>query len=189
MSVTDGWRPKRPGPASDAPDQTESSTTYHTISTRRHYRGLPKRWATKQCRLSLVARRRRTSGFATRAAHFGTRPHKVLKGGGFLLFCSVSREGFFFVTPGSSFIFIFLGVILFQLVTTHWGRVPSVHGTYYPASAWLIQKRAYAMPSGPVPPITLLTGMVARCRLLAAHGAKSCLSVRTQPRTATGAPS
>ena len=49
--------------------------------------------------------------------------------------------------------------------------------------------RAYAMPSVPVPPITLLTDMVARCRLLAAHGARSCLSVRTQPLTATGAPS
>ena len=29
------------------------------------------------------------------------------------------------------------------------------HGIYYPASAWLIQLRAYAMPSVPVPPITL----------------------------------
>ena len=45
------------------------------------------------------------------------------------------------------------------------------------------------MPSVPVPPITLLTDMVARCRLLAAHGPRSCLSVRTQPLTATGAPS
>ena len=45
------------------------------------------------------------------------------------------------------------------------------------------------MPSVPVPPITLLTDMVARCRLLAAHGARSCLSVRSQPLTATGAPS
>ena len=44
-------------------------------------------------------------------------------------------------------------------------------------------------PSVPVPPIILLTDMVARCRLLAAHGARSCLSVRTQPLTATGAPS
>ena len=42
------------------------------------------------------------------------------------------------------------------LVTTHWGRVPSVHRVYYPALAWLIQFRAYAMPSVPVPPITLL---------------------------------
>ena len=76
-----------------------------------------------------------------------------------------------------------------SLVTRHWGRVPSVHGIYYPASAWLIQLRAYAMPSVPVPPIILLTDMVTRCRLLAAHGATSCLSVRTQPLTATGAPS
>ena len=76
-----------------------------------------------------------------------------------------------------------------SLVTTHWGRVPSVHGIYYPASAWLIQLRAYAMPSVPVPPIILLTDMVPRCRLLAAHGPRSCLSVRTQPLTATGAPS
>ena len=30
---------------------------------------------------------------------------------------------------------------------------------------------------------------VSRCRLLAAHGLTSCLSVRTQPLTATGAPS
>ena len=62
---------------------------------------------------------------------------------------------------------------------------------YYPASAWLIQLRAYAMPSVPVPPITSLTDVATRCRLLAAHGAKSCLStsVRTQPLTATGAPS
>ena len=76
-----------------------------------------------------------------------------------------------------------------SLVTTHWGRVPSVHDMYYPASAWLIQLRAYAMPSVPVPPIMLLTDVVSRCRLLAAHGARSCLSVRTQPLTATGAPS
>ena len=41
----------------------------------------------------------------------------------------------------------------------------------------------------PVPPITLRTDMVARFRLLAAHGLGSCLSVRTQPLTATGAPS
>ena len=76
-----------------------------------------------------------------------------------------------------------------SLVTTHWGRVPSVHRTYYPALAWLIQFRAYAMPSVPVPPIILLTDMVTRSRLLAAHGLTSCLSVRTQPLTATGAPS
>ena len=65
-------------------------------------------------------------------------------------------------------------------------------GTYttlpYPVLAWSIQLRAYAMPSVPVPPITLLTDMVTRCRLLAAHGDKSCLSVRTEPLTATGAP-
>ena len=40
-----------------------------------------------------------------------------------------------------------------------------------------------------MPLITLLTDMVSRCRLLAAHGLRSCLSVRTQPLTATGAPS
>ena len=45
------------------------------------------------------------------------------------------------------------------------------------------------MPSVPVPPVILLTDMVTRCRLLAAHGLLSCLSVRTQPLTATGAPS
>ena len=33
----------------------------------------------------------------------------------------------------------------------------SVHGTYYPVLAWSIQLLAYAMPSVPVPPITLLT--------------------------------
>ena len=33
---------------------------------------------------------------------------------------------------------------------THWGRVPSVHGTCYPVLAWSIQLRAYAMPSVPV---------------------------------------
>ena len=76
-----------------------------------------------------------------------------------------------------------------SLVTTHWGRVPSVHRIYYPVLAWPIQFRAYAMPSVPVPPITLLTDMVTRSRLLAAHGLTSCLSVRTQPLTATGAPS
>ena len=76
-----------------------------------------------------------------------------------------------------------------SLVTRHWCRVPSVHGTYYPVLAWSIQLRAYAMPSVPVPPIMLLTDMVTRCRLLTAHGARSCLSVRTQPLTATGAPS
>ena len=72
----------------------------------------------------------------------------------------------------------------------HYHRVPSVHGTCYPVLAWSIQLLAYAMPSVPVPPmITLLTDMVPRCRLLAAHGLRSCLSVRTQPLTATGAPS
>ena len=34
----------------------------------------------------------------------------------------------------------------------------------------------------------LLTDMVPRCRLLAAHGLRSCLSARTHPLTATGAP-
>ena len=76
-----------------------------------------------------------------------------------------------------------------SLVTRHWCRVPSVHGIYYPVLAWSIQLLAYAMPSVPAPPIILLTDMVTRCRLLAAHGARSCLSVRTQPLTATGAPS
>ena len=71
-----------------------------------------------------------------------------------------------------------------SLVTRHWCRVPSVHGTCYPVLAWSIQLLAYAMPSVPVPPITLVTDMVARCRLLAAHGPRSCLSVRTQPLTA-----
>ena len=69
------------------------------------------------------------------------------------------------------------------------GLSPSVHSIYYPASAWLIQLRAYAMPSVPVPPIILLTDMVSRCRLFAAHGARSCLSVRSKPLTATGTPS
>ena len=76
-----------------------------------------------------------------------------------------------------------------SLVTTHWGRVPSVHRIYYPVLAWPIKLLAYAMPSVPVPPIILLTDMVPRCRLLAAHGLTSCLSARTQPLTATGAPS
>ena len=58
-----------------------------------------------------------------------------------------------------------------------------------PSISMVDSVRAYAMPSVPVPPITLLTDMVARCRLLAAHGARSCLSVRTQPLMATGAPS
>ena len=48
--------------------------------------------------------------------------------------------------------------------------IPSVHGIYYPAPAWLIRLRAYAMPSVPVPPVILLTDLVPRCRLLAAHG-------------------
>ena len=38
-------------------------------------------------------------------------------------------------------------------------------------------------------PDYVITDMASRCRLLAAHGARSCLSVRTQPLTATGAPS
>ena len=78
---------------------------------------------------------------------------------------------------------------IYHAMPCHAGRVPSVHGTCYPVLAWSIQLRAYAMPSVPVPPITSLTDMVARCRLLAAHGAKSCPSVRTQPLTDTGAPS
>ena len=76
-----------------------------------------------------------------------------------------------------------------SLLTTHWGRVHSVHRIYYPVLAWPINVQAYAMPSVPVPPIILLTDMVPRCRLLAAHGLTSCLSARTQPLTATGAPS
>ena len=73
----------------------------------------------------------------------------------------------------------------------HWGRVPSVHAfrMCYPALAWPINLQAYAMPSVPVPPTTSLTDMVTRSRLLAAHGLASCPSVRTQPLTATGAPS
>ena len=43
-----------------------------------------------------------------------------------------------------------------SLVTTHWGRVPSVHRVYYPVLAWPINLQAYAMPSVPVPPITLI---------------------------------
>ena len=35
----------------------------------------------------------------------------------------------------------------------------------------------------------MIRDTVTRCRLLAAHGARSCLSVRTQPPTVTGAPS
>ena len=45
-----------------------------------------------------------------------------------------------------------------SLVTRRWGRVPSVHGTCYPALAWPINLQAYAMPSVPVPPITLTWG-------------------------------
>ena len=41
-----------------------------------------------------------------------------------------------------------------SLLTTHWGRVPSVHRIYYPVLAWPINLQAYAMPSVPVPPIT-----------------------------------
>ena len=74
-------------------------------------------------------------------------------------------------------------------MTTHWCRVPSVHRIYYPVLAWPIKLLAYAMPSFPVPPIILLADMVTRSRLLAAHDLLSCLSVRTQPLTATGAPS
>ena len=76
-----------------------------------------------------------------------------------------------------------------SLVTTHWGRVPSVHRTCYPVLAWPITVSCLRHAEFPVPPITLLTDMVPRCRLLAAHGLRSCLSVRTQPLTATGAPS
>ena len=45
-----------------------------------------------------------------------------------------------------------------SLVTTHWGRVRLVRRTCYPALAWLIQFRACAMPSVPVPPIMSLWG-------------------------------
>ena len=68
-------------------------------------------------------------------------------------------------------------------------RVPSAHRAHYPVLAWPINLLAYAMPSVPVPPITSLTDMVPRCRPLAAHGLGSCPSARTQPLTATGAPS
>ena len=82
-----------------------------------------------------------------------------------------------------------LATMTSSLMTTHWGRVRLVHRIYYPVLAWPIKLLAYAMPSFPVPPIMLLTDMVTRSRLLAAHGLTSCLSVRTQPLTATGAPS
>ena len=39
-----------------------------------------------------------------------------------------------------------------SLMTTHWGRVPSVHRTCYPVLARPINSRAYAVPSVPVPP-------------------------------------
>ena len=79
-----------------------------------------------------------------------------------------------------------------SLVTTHWGRVPSVHRIYYPVLDVGPKPNSF-VPTlcrvFPCPPIILLTDMVSRCRLLAAHGLTSCLSVRTQPLTATGAPS
>ena len=87
-----------------------------------------------------------------------------------------------------NFFFFFWNAIA-EKVTMIRGRVPSVHRVYYPVLAWPINLQAYAMPSVPVPPIILLTDMVPRCRLLAAHGLTSCLSARTQPLTATGAPS
>ena len=45
-----------------------------------------------------------------------------------------------------------------SLLTTHWGRVPSVHRIYYPALAWPIKLLAYAMPSVPVPPDYITNG-------------------------------
>ena len=53
----------------------------------------------------------------------------------------------------------------------------------------LIKSLRYAECSRAPNYILLLTDMVTRCGLLTAHGARSCLSVRTQPLTATGAPS
>ena len=53
----------------------------------------------------------------------------------------------------------------------------------YHAMPWVCHRR----PCHPTR--TMLTDMVSRCRLLAAHGLRSCPSVRTQPLTATGAPS
>ena len=41
-----------------------------------------------------------------------------------------------------------------------WGRVPSVHRACNPVLAWPIKLLAYAMPSVPVPLITLLTDVV-----------------------------
>ena len=79
-----------------------------------------------------------------------------------------------------------------SLMTTHWGRVPSVHRIYYPVLDVGPKPNSF-VPTlcrvFPCPPIILLTDMVTRSRLLAAHGLTSCLSVRTQPLTATGAPS
>ena len=72
------------------------------------------------------------------------------------------------------------------------GRVPSVHRIYYPVLDVGPKPNSF-MPTlcrvFPCSPIILLTDMVSRSRLLAAHGLLSCLSVRTQPLTATGAPS
>ena len=79
-----------------------------------------------------------------------------------------------------------------SLVTRHWCRVRLVHRIYYPVLDVGPKPNSF-VPTlcrvFPCPPIILLTDMVSRCRLLAAHGLTSCLSVRTQPLTATGAPS
>ena len=79
-----------------------------------------------------------------------------------------------------------------SLVTTHWCRVRLVHRIYYPVLDVGPKPNSF-MPTlcrvFPCPPIILLTDTVTRSRLLAAHGLTSCLSVRTQPLTATGAPS
>ena len=79
-----------------------------------------------------------------------------------------------------------------SLMTTHWGRVRLVHRIYYPVLDVGPKPNSF-VPTlcrvFPCPPIILLTDMVSRSRLLAAHGLTSCLSVRTQPLTATGAPS
>ena len=52
---------------------------------------------------------------------------------------------------------IYLPSVQFSSVQWNGGQasVPSVHGICYPVLAWSIQLLVYAMPSVPVPPITL----------------------------------
>ena len=78
--------------------------------------------------------------------------------------------------------------VAFVVPSLHWGGAACGICVAIFALGWCCARLllAYVMSSVPVPPIVLLTDMAARSTPLAAHGPRSCPSVRIQPLTDTG---